>query len=90
MIKPAQMGDVLQYQILDEVVLYRPGAAQALSLNESARVIWELCEGKRTVEEICIALGDLLAVPPERLRDDVWGGVNRLFELGLLCEQPAP
>lgn len=77
-------SEVLHYQLFDELVLYRPGIAQAASLNESARAIWELCDGTRTIEDICVELARSVGVEPAELREDVRKGVIHLRDLGLL------
>jgi hypothetical protein len=86
--KPAHESGVLHYRIFDEMVIYRPSTSQAASLNESARAIWELCDGTRTMEEICLELAKPLGLQPAQLREDVWTGVGRLCDLGLLCREP--
>ena len=83
--KPAQAPGIVHYQVFEELVIYHPSSAQAASLNESARAIWELCDADRTVEEICVELAERLGLAPEEVRADVRTGVVRLCELGLLC-----
>jgi hypothetical protein len=85
---PKHAPEIVHYEVFDELVVYRPGASQAASLNESARAIWHLCDGERTVEDICVELAQMLALRPDDLRSDVCRGINRLHELGLLCYNP--
>jgi len=82
--KPVREPGVLHYQLFDELVLYRASTSQAASLNESARAIWELCDGTRTIEDICLELANPLGLQPDLLRGDVCNGVSRLRELGFL------
>lgn len=86
---PRRSLGVVASEILDETVLYCPGSSQAISMNASARAIWELCDGTRSVDAICIELSAIAGVPPEKVRDDVNSAVVRLSELGLIRRGPA-
>ena len=86
--RPTRAAEIVHYEVFDELVVYRPGASQAASLNETARAIWHLCDGERTVEDICVELAQMLALCPDDLRSDVCSGVNTLYELGLLYNKP--
>ena len=87
--KPRQSPGVVSSEILDEIVIYSPGTSQAVSLNASARAIWELCDGTRTVDDICTELSGAAELPPDELHDDVSGAVIRFRELGLIRRGPA-
>jgi hypothetical protein len=82
--KPRHQANVFGCEVLNEMVLYCPGTSDAVSLNESARAIWELCDGTRTVDDICAELADWTGSSPMQLRDDVWRAIDRLQELNLL------
>lgn len=79
---PVHNPGVLHYHLLDEMVVYHPATFQAASLNESAREIWELCDGTRTIEHICLELARPRGIEPAQLREDVMRGVSRLCDLG--------
>ena len=86
--RPIHAPDIIYYEIFDELVVYRPGASQAASLNASARAIWHLCDGQRTVEDICVELAQILTLRTADLHSDVRSGINTLYELGLLSSNP--
>jgi hypothetical protein len=86
--KPAPRPGVLSCEVLDDMVVYCPDTSRAASLNESARAIWLLCDGKRTTEQICTELTTQFDVAPEQICNDVSAGLNRFYELGLLCDAP--
>jgi hypothetical protein len=86
--KPAQKSGTVHYEVLNEMVVYSPDTMQAASLNESASAIWELCDGTRTIDEICRDLASQIGMTPDRLSDDVKNVVNRLYELELLSREP--
>jgi hypothetical protein len=71
-------------EVLDEMVIYCPATSQALSLNESARAIWELCDGTRSVNDICAELARTVGGEPADLRGDVDAAISRLRDLGVL------
>jgi hypothetical protein len=39
-----------------EALLFRPGTQRAMHLNETAALIWRLCDGTRSVEDITALL----------------------------------
>ena len=75
---------MLSYRALEDMVIYDPAESLAASLNPSARAIWNLCDGNRTVRQICESLSDSFDVPPERLEADVLSVVDQLCNLKLL------
>ena len=82
--RPRQRAGVVACEVLDELVVYSPDSADAVALNESAHAIWTLCDGSRTVAQICAELAVLAGVPAARLEGDVSGAIDRLRGLGLL------
>lgn len=66
------------------MILYCPGTSDAVSLNEAARAIWNLCDGMRTVDDICVELAQRTGLSPEQLLDDVRSAIDRLHSLDLL------
>ncbi|MDH3690311.1 MAG: PqqD family peptide modification chaperone [Gammaproteobacteria bacterium] len=45
--------------------------AQKMKLNQSAALIWELCDGERSVSEITMSLSNIYEVPLAKMLDDV-------------------
>ena len=82
--RPLRSVDATEDPLGDEVVIYVPGRASAFSLNESARAIWGLCDGSRSVADIARLLGDRLSPPGEVPLADVEQAITRLWKLGLL------
>lgn len=74
----------IQFDELDgEAVVYDRSGKQATYLNETATVIWKLCDGARSLREI----GDALALEyPEatEVRAEVEETVDRLVKARLL------
>ncbi|MGE4055263.1 MAG: PqqD family protein, partial [Vicinamibacterales bacterium] len=42
----------------NEILLYHPGLTKAIHLNETAALVWELCDGQRSIAEIGTLLGE--------------------------------
>jgi hypothetical protein len=82
--KPRHVDGVVTSEVLDELVAYSPATSQAVSLNVSARAIFELCNGTRTVDDISNELSGSAGMPPEALRDDVQAAIEQMRDLGLL------
>jgi len=88
--RPSRHPDVAASEVLDELVLFVPGADRVVSLNSSARAIFEHCDGVRTLGEICAALASLVGRAPAELEVDVRAAIAQLLELGVLTMSPQP
>ncbi len=73
----------------NEILLYHPGLTKAIHLNETAALVWELCDGKRSVAEIGSLLGDAFPEQADEVRNDVGAVVDRLSTEGALQLSPA-
>lgn len=78
-----------EHALLDEMLLYAPSQEAAFSLNASAKAIWELCDGQRTLTEICRELGGRFHCPGNQLLADVRNTLLQLQKLGLLETEAA-
>jgi tetrahydromethanopterin S-methyltransferase subunit H len=54
------------------------------SLNDSARAIWELCDGNTTVDEMAAAVAELTGMPTDDALRDVVRALDDLKGLGLV------
>jgi hypothetical protein len=81
---PTQQHGILVCRAADELVIYDPVTSRAASLSPSACAIWELCDGIRTIHDICKALGESFIAPTESLYADTRRTVGCLRDLGLL------
>lgn len=82
--RPKQKSNVMGQEVLEEMVVYDAETEIGYSLNGSARSIWDLCDGTRSVEEICRVLAEPLDVSSDLLHEDVTTLVKELSKLGLL------
>lgn len=53
-------------------------------LNDTARAIWELCDGATAIEEMAIAIAELTGMETGDALADVARAVDQLIELGLV------
>ncbi len=61
-----------QTQTLDgEVVLLHPTNAAILHINQTGALVWQLCNGVRSVHEIVLLLGDAYPEAQEQIQTDV-------------------
>ena len=81
---PVQVDGTRQLEIDDTLLVCAPDCADAVSLNSSAREVWELCDGQRTVEEVSVELGHRYDCPPEAFLQDVSKAVDQLVSLQLV------
>jgi hypothetical protein len=54
--KPRQKPDYRLERLDSEILLYHPAKTKALHLNETASMIWTLCDGTRTTTQIIALL----------------------------------
>jgi coenzyme PQQ biosynthesis protein PqqD len=84
--KPRRKSGFHAEQLEDEVVLYHPSGNQILQLNQTAYLIWQLCNGERTLAAILELLqqaypeaaGEIAADVPETLQDWLASGCIEL------------
>ncbi len=50
--KPKQKSDYRLEMINDELLLFHPTQTTILYCNQTASLIWQLCDGQRTTQEI--------------------------------------
>lgn len=88
---PCRNQSIEEHPIREEMVLYCPTDEAAYALNSSSRAIWELCDGRRSVEEIAYTVLESLDCEEPDLLEALIREVvstlqefrgNRLIEIG--------
>jgi coenzyme PQQ biosynthesis protein PqqD len=69
-----------------ETLLYRLGAHKAIHLNEMAAVIYRLCDGTRTVQEIIDVLRDQYPASEADIPADVTSALDMLAAEGAVLD----
>lgn len=62
---------VLEQLVDDEMIVFSPDAETYFTLNRSAREVWELADGTKSIGEITIELARRYEVEPDSLLQDV-------------------
>jgi hypothetical protein len=68
---PKKRKGILQRDLDDGCVLQGPEKAQVYTLNISAAFVWELCDGKHTVEKIAEELALVTKAEKSKVIEDV-------------------
>jgi len=53
-------------------------------LNDTARALWDVCDGETSIDEMIDAAGQLFDAPTPVLRADVIQGISEFYSRGLL------
>lgn len=69
-------------RIDDEVLLFHPGRDEIVYCNETASLIWQLCDGERTVQELIDLLAAAYPEAASTLAGDVVTALQQLVEHG--------
>ncbi|MDZ7841575.1 MAG: pyrroloquinoline quinone biosynthesis peptide chaperone PqqD [Gammaproteobacteria bacterium] len=68
-------------EIDDELLLYHPAKTKAVYLNETAALVWQLCDSKRSVAEIVSLLQENYP-ESETIQSDVEQTLQQLADNG--------
>ena len=83
--KPKIMDSITVQNLGDEIMLYDSGRENVHVLNHTACVIWNLCDGNHTVEEIQKDLQEKFSeIPKSDLIDDILATINELKQKNLI------
>lgn len=72
----------------EENAVYDPATGGLHLLNETARAIWELCDGETTVEEMITAICELTGLHPDVVTEDVQRTLAEFEQLGIIRWEP--
>ena len=76
---PKLNPDLYLEKMDNEILLYSLSGTKAVYLNETAVLIWELCDGNRTVEEVIDLLEQAYPQQAEQIHADVITTIKTLF-----------
>lgn len=79
---PIPNPDYRLEELDDELLLYHPAATKTIYLNQTASLVWQLCDGVRTVSEIAELLCESYPDAADTIRADVESAVERFAEHG--------
>ncbi len=78
--KPKSIDDFQLEEIDGEVLLYSPKATRSIYLNPSASLIWRLCTGEFSAQEIIDSLKEQFPEEADTIADDVMTTLNQFVE----------
>ena len=79
MISPKRTTHLIEHRMGNEVLLYDPVASRTHRLNKAAAMIWDLCDGGHSVEELAGLLTAQFEVEFDRAYDDTQAVVQQLL-----------
>ena len=83
--RPVRKPDITVKQVGSEVIVFGRADKEIHVLNATAKLIWDLCDGKHTVEEIEASIRSRFSVPPEsNLTEDIQKTLRVFDQKGLL------
>ena len=83
-IVPKRSAGVFIEEIEGENLIYRLGTHQAIHLNETATVIFKLCDGSRSVQQVIDLLAAEYPIAEADVTTDVLDAVDLLVREGVL------
>lgn len=78
--KPKTIADFQLEEIDGEILLYSPNATRSIYLNPSAAVIWRLCSGEFSAEEIVVSLQEQFPDEADSIAEDVLMTLEKFIE----------
>ena len=82
--RPRKRDGLSERLVAGERVVLDPESESMHQLNLSATVVWELCDGDKTVTEIAKSVAEQFEIAEDVALDDVEQAVKTFDELGLL------
>lgn len=70
--KPLRRFGVMEGRVLDQLLLELPDQNKSIWLNQSGMAVWDLCDGTRTVNNICEALSEAFEAEVDVIAGDVF------------------
>lgn len=81
---PVRRADCRVELLDEEMLVYKPGDTKAIFFNQTASLVWHLCDGQHSVAQIVALLADAYPDAEDTIADDVQGALDRLAEQGCL------
>jgi len=81
---PRHAAGLIECPVQDELLVYDPRSERVIALNESARAIWSLCDGRHSADDVAATLGRSLGLPPHALESDVGRAISEFRNAGFL------
>ena len=81
---PKQCDGFLMEEMDGELVLFHPAKNIIIHANETAALVWQMCDGLNTVDQIVSILGDAYPEARPQIEKDVPETIQKLRAQGAL------
>lgn len=82
--KPCRKPDYRLEMIDNELLLFHPAQTKILYCNETASLIWQLCDGQRTPQEIAALLAAAYPGAADTIAHDVENTLQQFAQHGAI------
>jgi hypothetical protein len=83
--KPQQRPNIMANDLGEQMALYSVEGKAVHVLNPTAHLIWDLCDGEHSLEDIEAAIRSSFSVPEDRdVQADIRRTIKELSDKGLL------
>lgn len=82
--RPVQVPGFKLEEMDDEVILFHPTRSTVVHTNQSGALIWQLCDGRRSVEEIIALLRQTYPDSAAAIAGDVERVLSDLTDSGVI------
>lgn len=87
--RPRKAADVLELDMGDGVILYNHDSNLVHHLNPSAAILWALCDGDASVEQLALEVAEEYALDREQVEREIAELIAELDALGLVEDAAA-
>lgn len=82
---PVPDKEFIREELDNEILLYYPAKTSTIYLNETASIVWSLCDGERTVGEIVDLIKLSYPESGRQIEVDIESTLAGLREKGAIC-----
>ena len=88
---PKTIQEIDEQRIGDELFIYGSNGEKLTVLNSTAMLIWSLCDGTHTVDDMVTVIHDIIPETDEiGLKEDIIQTVSGLSQKHLITDHPQP
>ena len=83
--KPLQKSNLIIKDLGDEFLIYSAEHKELHVINPTARLIWDMCDGNHTINDIKTEIQTRFAIPPDRdIISDIHSTLDTFCKKGLI------
>jgi hypothetical protein len=82
--KPKRKPDYRLELVENEIMLYNPADTKIISFNPTASLLWQLCGGEATIQEMIDALQEEYPDAKDEIAGDVMETLQQLLDIGCI------